>query len=479
MFIAVRTEKIKYQKLKKLKISGKQIRRLGFSSEESIRAVHRTVGANFRRDQMENVLATLQKLIASPESFLKDPVWKNVAVALTQKPAADPAKPLFRARSLDFSIFGADGIDIETLEQMKTAMKLPVAVSGALMPDAHVGYGLPIGGVLAAYNAVIPYGVGMDIGCRMCLSVYPLSPQMIDRDGNRLKNILLSETRFGNASFSDVGDHELFERKEFREIKFLKGLKKNFVTQLGSSGHGNHFVDIGEFELEQPNPLLAINPGRYLAVLSHSGSRNFGAEICKHYTKVAQDILGLTGEAGKLAWLDLDSQEGQEYWQAMLLAGDYSKANHHFLHNRISAALAEKPLLRLENHHNFAWKEPLSDGRELIVHRKGATPAAKDDVGIIPGTMASPAYIVAGKGNESSLNSAAHGAGRLISRNKAKATFNAADVSYYLQKQGVELIGGGLDEAPQAYKDIHQVMQSQSELVETLAKFYPRIVRME
>lgn len=109
---------------------------------------------------------------------------------------------------------------------MQTAMKLPVTVNGALMPDAHVGYGLPIGGVLAAYNAVIPYGVGMDIGCRMCMSVYPTSSDIIEKDRNRLKNILVSETRFGNASFQDVGDHELFERKEFREIKFLSGLKK-------------------------------------------------------------------------------------------------------------------------------------------------------------------------------------------------------------------------------------------------------------
>lgn len=362
---------------------------------------------------------------------------------------------------------------------MQTAMKLPVAVDGALMPDAHVGYGLPIGGVLAAYNAVIPYGVGMDIGCRMCMSIYPTSPDIMEKDRNRLKNILVSETRFGNASFNDVGDHELFERKEFREIKFLSGLKKNFMAQLGSSGHGNHFVDIGEFIFNEPSSYLQLSPGKYLAVLSHSGSRNFGAEICKHYTKVAQEILGLSGEAGKLAWLDLDREEGKEYWQAMQLAGDYSKANHHFLHNRISKAFAEEPLIRIENHHNFAWKELLADGKEMIIHRKGATPARIGDVGIIPGTMASPAYIVVGKGNEASLNSAAHGAGRVISRNKAKATFNAIEVADYLRKQGIELIGGGLDEAPQAYKDIHQVMQSQNDLVETLAMFNPRIVRME
>lgn len=380
---------------------------------------------------------------------------------------------------VDFRVYGRDGIDADTLTQMQVAMKLPIAINGALMPDAHLGYGLPIGAVLAACNAVLPYGVGMDIGCRMCLSVYPISPEILEKDRNRLKNILLSETRFGNAAFNDVGDHELFERKEFREIKFLGGLKKNFIAQLGSSGHGNHFVDIGEFVLKEPSSCLKLSAGEYLAVLSHSGSRNFGAEVCKHYTKVAREILGLSGEAGKLAWLDLDREEGAEYWQAMLLAGDYSKANHHFLHNRISKALAEAPLICIENHHNFAWKESLPDGRDIIIHRKGATPANKGDVGIIPGTMASPAYIVAGKGNAESLNSAAHGAGRVISRNKAKATFNSTEVADFLEKQGIELIGGGLDEAPQAYKDIHQVMKSQNDLVETLAMFYPRIVRMD
>lgn len=391
----------------------------------------------------------------------------------------NPGKSQFRPHPLEFRIFGKEFIDSETIGQMENAMRLPVAVAGALMPDAHVGYGLPIGGVLAAYHAVIPYGVGMDIGCRMCLSVFPFPGSMVFEEMERLKNILTRETRFGNASFHDIGDHELFERKEFREIPFLKGLKKGFMEQLGTSGHGNHFVDIGIFTIDRLHPSIPAKPGDYLAILSHSGSRNFGAEVCRHFTKVAQDKLGLSGEAGRLAWLDLDTEEGQEYWQAMELAGDYSRANHHILHERLARALGEKPLFSLENHHNFAWKEKLPDGRELIIHRKGATPAAKGDIGIIPGTMTSPAFIVAGKGNEASLCSAAHGAGRAISRNKARQLFNQAVLGKYLSSVGVELIGGGTDEAPQAYKDIGQVMDSQQELVEIIAVFHPKIVRME
>jgi tRNA-splicing ligase RtcB len=362
---------------------------------------------------------------------------------------------------------------------METAMKLPISVKGALMADAHVGYGLPIGGVLATYNAIIPYGVGMDIGCRMCMSVFAESPKKIKGESGKIKNILLNETRFGLTEFKDLGDHEILERKEFKEIKFLKQLHGKFAKQLGTSGHGNHFVDIGELEIKEEQKSLQLTPGTYFAILTHSGSRNFGAEICKHYTNIAKQKLELSGEAARLAWLELDSEEGQEYWLAMQLAGDYSHANHRVIHQRLAKAFGEKPLTIIENHHNFAWKEKLAEGEELIIHRKGATPAGIGDLGIIPGTMASPAFVVAGKGNEDSLNSAAHGAGRLMSRNKAKATFTESQLKKYLEEQDVELIGGGTDESPFAYKDIREVMKHQRDLVEVLGIFHPKIVRME
>jgi tRNA-splicing ligase RtcB len=163
----------------------------------------------------------------------------------------------------------------------------------------------------------------------------------------------------------------------------------------------------------------------------------------------------------------------------MQLAGDYSHANHRIIHRRLANALGEEPLTIIENHHNFAWKEELETGEELIIHRKGATPARIGDVGVIPGTMASPAFIVAGKGNEEALQSAAHGAGRLMSRNQARKSLSEKKMKEYLHKKGVELIGGDLDEAPFAYKDIHEVMDSQKDLVEVLGEFHPKIVRMK
>ena len=200
--------------------------------------------------------------------------------------------------------------------------------------------------------------------------------------------------------------------------------------------------------------------------------------MAKHYSRIAEEKLNLPSHVRRLSWLELDKEEGQEYWEAMNLAGDYARANHHYIHRRLAQAIGIQPIKLVENHHNFAWKE-IWNGREVIVHRKGATPAHKGALGIIPGDMVSPAYIVQGRGSERSLNSASHGAGRAMSRTQAKKTFTRKDLEKVLKEARVELIGGGLDEAPMAYKDINQVINAQQELIDIVGKFQPRIVRME
>jgi len=466
--------------VKRLKLRGREVKKTGITNNQAISAALHCVSTHFKRANKAEVLEKLEKVKMHPEKYVKDVIFGELASVLINPPKEKERQSvILKGESEYYKIFGEHLIDREAIDQMNTAMKLPISVKGALMPDAHVGYGLPIGGVLAAYNAVIPYGVGMDIGCRMCMSVYPVPPKIIDTQKDRLRKILFEETRFGLSKFDDIIEHELLERKIFDEIKFVNSLKDTFAKQLGTSGHGNHFVDIGIVEIKQSDEKLNIQPGSYFAILTHSGSRNFGAEVCRHYTNVAKEKLQLSGEAARLAWLDLDSEEGQEYWQAMELAGDYSSANHHIIHNRLSLALGEKPLKIIENHHNFAWKEKISEGEELIIHRKGATPANSGDLGIIPGTMASPAFLVKGKGNESSLNSAAHGAGRRMSRRKAKSELNYRDLQQYLKDKGVELLSGGLDESPMAYKDVYEVMEQQKSLVDVIGLFYPKIVRME
>ncbi|MCF8229823.1 MAG: RtcB family protein [Bacteroidales bacterium] len=467
--------------MKKLKLKGRELKRLGFDDDRAISLALRIVKHKIKRGDRLEILTLLQDMLYQPSKYEKDINWGELAKMMMevkptprQKYSTDP-----RPKPESFKIYGPENIDPLAIEQMQMAMKMPLSIKGALMPDGHVGYGLPIGGVVATYNAVMPYGVGMDIGCRMCMSVYPIKPGLIDQRRESLKDLLIENTRFGHAEFKDIGSHELMERKEFSEIKFLKDLQKTFYKQLGTSGHGNHFVDIGYLEVSERSAELDLEPGAYFSILSHSGSRNFGAQIARHYTRIAKEKLNLEGEAAKLAWLDLDSEEGQEYWLAMNLAGDYAKANNHIIHDKLSEALAEKPLIRIENHHNFAWKEKLSKKESIIVHRKGATPAHPGTTGIIPGSMISPAFVVSGKGSEESINSAAHGAGRLISRRQAKKNLDRSRLIKLLKNAGVELIGGGLDESPEVYKDIFEVMEAQRELVNVLATFYPKIVRME
>ncbi len=469
--------------MKKLKIRSKEIHKLGYTDQKAVRLAVNLSAKHYSRNEKLLALGHLEELIANPDKYLRHEHFAELALYLSQskpsKKTSPPKKVTFKTEAAEFAIYGKENIDPAALNQMYTAMKMPVSVKGALMADAHLGYGLPIGGVVAAYNAVMPYGVGMDIACRMCMSVYPESPKIIKGQKDRLKKILIENTRFGLAQFNDIGDHELMERKEWKEIKFLQPLQKKFFNQLGTSGHGNHFVDMGYIVVQKYTEELGLDPGEYFAILSHSGSRNFGAEIAKHYTALAKQKLGLSGESANLSWLDLDTEEGQEYWLAMNLAGDYSAANHRIIHQKLSKALKSKPIKVIENHHNFAWKEKLSERENLIIHRKGATPADVGDVGIVPGNMVAPAFIVSGKGNEASLNSASHGAGRLVSRRKAKQTFTQSSLKKILIKEGVELIGGATDESPMAYKNIYEVMEAQKDLVNILAMFYPKIVRME
>jgi tRNA-splicing ligase RtcB (3'-phosphate/5'-hydroxy nucleic acid ligase) len=362
---------------------------------------------------------------------------------------------------------------------MYTAAKLPIAVAGALMPDAHSGYGLPIGGVLATQNAVIPYGVGVDIGCRMCLSIFDVDPKELTQRESYFAREINEATLFGaGAQFDRSADHEVMENELFHHLPLLKNLHGRAWKQLGSSGSGNHFVEFGIVEIVGKDPVLGIDAGNYIGLLSHSGSRALGANIANHYTKLAISKRRLPQDAKNLAWLNLDEEEGMEYWLAMNLAGDYASACHHVIHEKIAKQLGRKPVKMVENHHNFAWKEKY-EGKEVIVHRKGATPAGKDVLGIIPGSMTAAGFIIKGKGEAASVNSASHGAGRKMSRTKALASVTDQQMKDELKKQCVKLIGGGLDESPFAYKDIEVVMKSQQHLVEVIGKFTPKIVKMD
>jgi tRNA-splicing ligase RtcB len=469
----------KQMTMAKLNLRGKDLRAIGYPEGPVISIAMNVMEKHYKFEKEEVVMNVLKSILAAPVEYANDAVLGLIAQQLMPKPEVEGAEISLNKTGIQFNVFGKEHIEEGAMNQMYQAAKLPVAVAGALMPDAHSGYGLPIGGVLATENAVIPYGVGVDIGCRMCLSVFDIDPkELIQREAYFTRELQMATLFGGRRQFDQSTPHEVIDSTAFQEIPLLKGLQGRAARQLGSSGSGNHFVEFGIVEIAEKDARLGLEAGKYLGLLSHSGSRALGANIANHYTKIAKQKRRLPGEANNLAWLELTEQEGIEYWIAMNLAGDYASACHHVIHAKIAKQLGRQPLTRVENHHNFAWKE-IHEGREVIVHRKGATPAGKDVLGIIPGSMTAPGFIVKGKGQTASVTSASHGAGRKMSRTMAMKAITHAQLKETLTRHGVKLLGGGLDEAPHAYKDIEEVMQSQKELVDTVGKFYPKIVRMD
>jgi len=465
--------------MSKLKITGKELRAIGYPESPGISITMDVVQKKYKHQSKEAVMEILKSVLENPADYAEDGVLGKIAQQLLPKPITEGQVISLNNQGIAFTIFGQEHIEEGALHQMYQAAKLPISVAGALMPDAHSGYGLPIGGVLATDNAVIPYGVGVDIGCRMCLSVFDIDPAELVRKEAYFTRELLEATLFGSGvQFDTAADHAVMEDELFRQLPLLKSLHGRVWKQLGTSGSGNHFAEFGTVEVTQRDAVLGLEPGNYLGLLTHSGSRALGANIANHYTKLAISKRRLPNEAKNLAWLMLNEEEGVEYWLAMNLAGEYASACHHVIHSKIAKQLGRKPVSMVENHHNFAWKEQW-EGREVIVHRKGATPAGKDVLGIIPGSITAPGFIVKGKGETAAVNSAAHGAGRKMSRSKAIQSVTDKQFKDEVKKHGVKLLGGGLDESPFAYKDIELVMQSQSALVDVVGKFTPKIVRMD
>ena len=466
----------------KLKLSGKELRAIGFPEGPVISVAMKVMEKHYKHHTKEQAFDILKALLQSPQEYAADEVLGMIVKQLLPKESAEGAEISLNQNGIHFNVFGQEHIEEGAMHQMYQAAKLPISVAGALMPDAHSGYGLPIGAVLATDNAVIPYGVGVDIGCRMCLSIFDIDPKELTQRESYFAREINEATLFGSGAQFDsrqgVTNHEVMENELFYQLPLLKNLHGRAWKQLGSSGSGNHFVEFGVIEIAEKDAVLGVEAGNYLGLLSHSGSRALGANIANHYTKIAISKRRLPQDAKNLAWLTLDEEAGIEYWNAMNLAGDYASACHHIIHAKIAKQLGRKPIQLVENHHNFAWKE-MYEGKEVIVHRKGATPAGKNVLGIIPGSMTADGFIVKGKGESAAVNSASHGAGRKMSRTRAMASVTDKQFKDELKKFGIKLMGGGIDESPFAYKDIEVVMQSQKALVEVVGKFTPKIVKMD
>jgi len=424
-----------------------------------------------------NLKNVFSDVVCNPESYVNDEDISCLAKSIIKD------RDFVLPEPIGYKTWGIENIDAGSHDQMKVACSVPSAFKAALMPDAHVGYGLPIGGVLALENKVIPYAVGVDIACRMKLSIFDLPAGMTEGDSgvSVLEESLDKNTKFGLGCHWDKNErisHSVTDDSRWNETQLLRNLKDKAFEQMGTSGGGNHFVEFGIVEIGEYSKDLNLDKGRYLALLSHSGSRGAGSKICNEYSNIAKHKLPTNFKhLEKLGWLDMDSEAGQEYWLSMNLMGDYAAANHDCIHRRVSKSIGATIIAGVENHHNFAWLEK-HDGKDVIVHRKGATPAGDGVLGVIPGSMATPAFIVRGKGNKDSIHSASHGAGRLLSRTKAKEKYNFKEIQNDLAKKGMRIVSAGADEVPGAYKDIMTVMAAQTDLVDTIGMFHPKVVKM-
>lgn len=458
-------------------MKGKDLIALGYDSGPAVGLAMRLAGAASKSLDKAALHERLRAVRENPADHLDDDHFGELAALLVERAKRPPA---FVERDAPAPYRSWAGADLErgAVEQMDHAARLPVAVAGALMPDAHLGYGLPVGGVLATDGAVIPYAVGVDIACRMKLSVFDVPADDLPRMRDGLTRAIENETRFGiGVEFQKPLQHDVLDADWSASHVTRRSFDKA-RRQLGTSGSGNHFVEWGTVTLEEPDDAIGLPAGSYLALLSHSGSRGTGAAVADFYSKRAMELHPeLPKELRHLAWLDLASSDGQEYWASMELMGQYAAANHDLIHRRVSKAAGLKPAAGVENHHNFAWKERHA-GRDVVVHRKGATPAGAGVLGVIPGSMATPGYVVRGRGEPASLNSASHGAGRAMSRTAAKERFRWNHVKPDLDAAGVTLLSAGIDEAPGSYKDIHAVMAAQTDLVDVIARFDPKIVKM-
>lgn len=388
--------------------------------------------------------------------------------------------------------------DASAYQQMNLAASLPVFVGGALMPDAHSGYALPIGGVAVLKRALSPSFVGFDVGCRVSLSDLPIREDEVGLAIKAIKEI----ARFGFAVNDGTNSqwHPVLENPLWNKLQILRGLKEKARFQLGTSGSGNHFID-----------LMRVGDG--FGLMTHSGSRGVGHKAATYYMALAEKICPANTPKG-YEYIPFDTEEGQEYWQVMNLLGEYAQACHHIIHARLHLALkmegvdlsgagcsapgflsksvsavvdgfeSVESLKIIENHHNFAWQEG-----DNFIHRKGATPAAIGQVGLIPGSSGSFSYLVQGidgglQTNEGDAhlsptwNSASHGAGRVSSRKAAKANYDAAAMTKHYKDFGVELWGVAEDETVKAYKDASKVLEAQSQQVEILAQLKPIFVAM-
>ncbi|MBI4711094.1 MAG: RtcB family protein, partial [Candidatus Omnitrophica bacterium] len=357
------------------------------------------------------------------------------------------------------------------MSQLRNLANLPFAFRHiAVMPDSHLGYGMPIGGVLATQGMIIPNAVGVDIGCGMCAMRSSL--EAIDKE--TLKKILgaiKAAIPVGFNHHKTRQDDSFMPGKRFEKGAVCERKYRSALFQIGTLGGGNHFIEVQK-----------ASDGA-IWVMVHSGSRNLGKQVADHYNRLAVRLNekwhSPVPREHQLAYLPEESDEGKAYIQEMSYCVEFAFGSRKLMMERIAECFSRyntcsfEPLINIA--HNYARKEH-HFGQDVWVHRKGATSAQRGEIGIIPGSQGAKSYIVKGKGNQESFQSCSHGAGRKMGRKQAERTLDLAAEIRKMDEQGIlHGIRGPheLDEAPGAYKDIQEVMRQQTDLVEALVELSP------
>lgn len=367
-----------------------------------------------------------------------------------------------------------DDIEEGALDQAKNLANLPFTFKHiAIMPDSHQGYGMPIGAVLATKDVVIPNAVGVDIGCGMCA----MKTSLTDIENDDLKKILGKARKLIPVGFNHhkTAQDESLLPGNHEELPIVKKEYKSALRQLGTLGGGNHFIEIQK------------GSDGFVWVMIHSGSRNIGLKVANHYNKIATTLnsnyySSVTKEM-QLAFLPTYTQEAKDYINEMNYCLEFALANRKLMMERMKEAIIdvmgaiETDDIINESHNFAAWEHHFNSN--VLVHRKGATRAFTDELGMIPGSQGTKSYIVKGKGNPESFMSCSHGAGRKLGRKQAQRELNLEEEIERLNKQGIIHAirhAKDLDEAAGAYKDIKTVMENQMDLVDIVVELQPMAV---
>ncbi len=370
-----------------------------------------------------------------------------------------------------------DEVEPDAMKQAINLANLPFAFRHiALMPDTHVGYGMPIGGVLAARDVIVPNAVGVDIGCGMCT----VRTNLDSIQTNKLKEIMSGIRALVPLGFN----HHKYPQNEnlmpsidnIVEGGIVEQEYDSALRQLGTLGSGNHFIEIQR------------GSDGFIWIMVHSGSRNIGLKVAEFYNKQAKILNRMwytkVNEKDDLAFFPVETLEAQKYINEMQYCIDFAFANRKLMLENVISVFKEHFGKGFETDnfiniaHNYAAKEK-HFGTDVIVHRKGATSARKDELGIIPGSQGTKSYIVRGKGNPESFESCSHGAGRIMGRKEAIRSLDLKEQTAFLNEQGIlHAIRGraDLEEAPGAYKNIDEVMEDQQDLVEIVVELSPLAV---